>query len=241
MASRKRGARLASVWSSLAIRVVWGYHSLSHEAASILAGLLPLDLLAGMQARTYDHVRRRPSWLPSLGPEEADNIKEEIRRSGLEEWRRRLSRQACLRHRAVGAIVPVLDARMKSGGRRTFRLTQVLSGHGCFGQYLNNIGREVTHGCWFCDAEVDTAQQTLKESPAWTAERRARQSAEGWDLSVLAIVPNMVEPERNWRAVASFCEQVMLQMDAAERGLEEGAQARSRSGRRFRRARRRLT
>ncbi|XP_076303040.1 uncharacterized protein LOC143221489 [Lasioglossum baleicum] len=111
MASRKSCARLASVWRRLAIRVVWGYRTLSHEAASVLAGLLPLDLLAGMQARTYDLMRRRPSCLPSLGPEEADNIKEEIRRSGLEEWRRR-----------------------------------VLSGHGCFGEYLNKIGREVTPG-----------------------------------------------------------------------------------------------
>ncbi|XP_076302267.1 uncharacterized protein LOC143220518 [Lasioglossum baleicum] len=129
---------------------------------------------------------------------------------------------------------------MKSGGRRTFRLAHVLPGHGCFGQYLNKIGREVTP-CWFCDAEVDTAQHTLEVCSASKAERRARQSVEGWDLSLFAIVPNMVEPERNWRAVASFCEQVMLQQVAAERGREEGAQARSRSGRQFWRARRRLT
>ncbi|XP_076301992.1 uncharacterized protein LOC143220147 [Lasioglossum baleicum] len=161
MASRKSCARLASVWNRLAIWEVWGYRTLSHVAASVLAGLLPLDLLAGMETRTYDLVRRRPSDLPSLGPEEADNIKKEIRRSGLEVWRRRLSRQAGLRQRAVGAIVPVLDAPMKSGGRRTFRLTQVLSGHGCFGEILNKIGRAVTPGCWFCDAEVDSALHTL--------------------------------------------------------------------------------
>ncbi|XP_076301851.1 uncharacterized protein LOC143219948 [Lasioglossum baleicum] len=94
MGRRKRCARLASVWRRLAISVMWGYRTISHEAPSVLAGLLPLDLLAGMETRTYDLVRRRPSDLPSLGPEEADNIKKEIRRSGLEVWRRRLSRQA---------------------------------------------------------------------------------------------------------------------------------------------------
>ncbi|XP_076302268.1 uncharacterized protein LOC143220519 [Lasioglossum baleicum] len=93
-ASRKRCARLASVWRKLAIRVMWGYRTLSHEAPFVLTGLLSLDLLAGMETRTYDLVRRRLSGLPSLGPEEEDNIKKEIRRSGLEEWRRRLSRQA---------------------------------------------------------------------------------------------------------------------------------------------------
>ncbi|XP_076302275.1 uncharacterized protein LOC143220533 [Lasioglossum baleicum] len=168
MASHKRCAKLASVWRRLAIRVVWGYRTLSHEAPSVLAGLLSLDLLAAMETRTYDLVPRRPSGLPSLGPEEADNIKKENGRSGFEEWRRRLSRQACLRQRAVGAIVPVLHAPMKSGGRRTFRLTQVLSGHACFGQYLNKIGRVVTPGCWFCDADVDIAQYTLEVCPTWT-------------------------------------------------------------------------
>ncbi|XP_076301830.1 uncharacterized protein LOC143219921 [Lasioglossum baleicum] len=62
----------------LTIRMVRGYRTVSYEAFSVLEGLLPLELLAGMEARTYGIVRRRPSGLPSLGPVEADNITKEI-------------------------------------------------------------------------------------------------------------------------------------------------------------------
>ncbi|XP_076302616.1 uncharacterized protein LOC143220942 [Lasioglossum baleicum] len=128
---------------------------------------------------------------------------------------------------------------MKSGGRRTFRLTQVLSGHGCFGEYLNKIGREVTPGCHHCGEEVDSPDHTLETCPAWAKERRALVQCVDWDLSLRVIVPSMACSEKVWRAMASFCEQVMLQKEAAERGREEETRPLSRAGRRVRRARRR--
>ncbi|XP_076764834.1 uncharacterized protein LOC143431782 [Xylocopa sonorina] len=51
----------------------------------------------------------------------------------------------------------------RSHGRLTFRTTQVLTGHGCFGKYLCRIGREVTGICHHCDGLGDTAQHT----PEW--------------------------------------------------------------------------
>ncbi|XP_076302778.1 uncharacterized protein LOC143221152, partial [Lasioglossum baleicum] len=162
---------------------------------------------------------------------------------GPDERVRRLYAVAIHRMALYGAPVWAADlmasdkscARLASVCRR-LAIRVVLSGHGSFEEYLNSTGREVTPGCSFCNAEVDSAQRTLEESLAWKVEGRAQQSVVGWDLSLFAIVPNMVETERNRQAVASFFEQVMLQKEAAERDREEGAQARSRSGRCFRRA-----
>ncbi|XP_076303074.1 uncharacterized protein LOC143221532 [Lasioglossum baleicum] len=71
-------------------------------------------------------------------------------------------------HRAVRPIIPVLEDWMRSRSKRTFRLTQVLSGDGCVGEYLHMIWKEATPGWWHCEAEVDSVLHTLEQCPALT-------------------------------------------------------------------------
>ncbi|XP_076302496.1 uncharacterized protein LOC143220793 [Lasioglossum baleicum] len=100
------------------------------------------------------------------------------------------------------------------GRLRTFR-------HGCFGEYLHKIGKEVTPVCWHCEAEVESAQHILEECPAWALERREFQRLVRWDLSLHAIVPGIAASDRVRRAVASFCEQVMQRKEEAEWSREK--------------------
>lgn len=58
-------------------------------------------------------------------------------------------------------------------------MIQILTGHGCFSEYLGRIGKEQTRVCWFCNCECDTAQHTLEWCPAWAGEREALMSAVG--------------------------------------------------------------
>ncbi|KAJ0176541.1 hypothetical protein K1T71_007720 [Dendrolimus kikuchii] len=81
----------------------------------------------------------------------------------------------------------------RSHGTLTFRLTQVLTGHGCFGRYLCRLGREATSGCHHCDTgDEDTALHTLQECPAWTELRRELVAHTGLDTSLPAVVRTMV-------------------------------------------------
>ncbi|XP_046974740.1 uncharacterized protein LOC124541011, partial [Vanessa cardui] len=109
----------------------------------------------------------------------------------------------------------------RSHGALSFRLTQVLTGHGCFGRYLCRIGREPTSQCHHCgDGRDDTALHTLAECPAWAEQRRDLVAAVGvaaGNLSLPAVVSAMVRSEAGWSAVATFCEEVMLAKEAAER------------------------
>lgn len=84
---------------------------------------------------------------------------------------------------------------------------QVVSGHGCFGDYLHcKARRERTTRCHHCDVEDrDTAQHTLEHCLAWAPERRVLVDAIGGDLLLTAVVSAMVEDKRKWGAV-SFCE-----------------------------------
>nr|XP_032520722.1 uncharacterized protein LOC116772601 [Danaus plexippus plexippus] len=119
-------------------------------------------------------------------------------------------------------------------GALSFRLTQVLTGHGCFGKYLCRIGREQTSQCHHCgDGRNDTALHTLAECPAWAEQRRDLVAAIGdaGNLSLPTVVSAMVGSESGWCAVATFCEAVMLAKEAAEREREAAFSLPSRSRR----------
>ncbi|XP_039303416.1 uncharacterized protein LOC120357319 [Solenopsis invicta] len=119
------------------------------------------------------------------------------------------------------AVLPHLEEWVdRPWGGLTYRLTQVLTGHGCFGEYLCRIEKEPTAQCHHCPAEVDSAQHTLEHCPAWEGLRGVLKDEIGEDLSLGAVIGKMVFRESSWKAVAFFCEQVMLQKEAAERERE---------------------
>ncbi|CAH2257785.1 jg8953 [Pararge aegeria aegeria] len=223
-------AKLNSVQRKMAIRVVRGYRTISFEAATVLARFPPLDILAAMDARVYAETRTIcASDREGLQPE---GLRKRAHRQALIEWRLRLEEERNARQRAVGAILPNLEAWLaRKRGNITFRLTQVLTGHGCFGEYLFRIGREVTPRCHHCGGDQDTAQHTLEDCPAWESERRVLINNVGGDLSPPAVIAAMLAKDRAWKAAASFCETVMLKKEAAERDLERANPARRRKRR----------
>ena len=126
-------------------------------------------------------------------------------------------------HATIAAISPLFEEWLeRRHGVLTFRLTQVLTGHGSFGRFLCRIGREETPGCHHCvDRPEDTVEHTVEVCPAWAEHRRVLTEAiGGGDLSRPALVQAMVRSERAWEAVTSFCEAVMLAKEEAERVRE---------------------
>jgi hypothetical protein len=227
-------AILNSLQRIMAIRVARGYRTISFEAATVLARSPPFDILAEMDARVYDQTRvpRR-----AAGGEEPDilfgRLRQNEHRRAMEDWRARLQEPRCVRQRAVATILPCFEDWMeRREGRVTFRLTQILTGHGCFGEYLNRIGREETAQCHHCGSDRDSAQHTLEDCPAWESERRVLVAKIGQDLCPSAIVKAMLTDAEGWKAMTSFCEAVMRQKEAAERDRERADPARRRRQRR---------
>ncbi|CAH2242651.1 jg8471 [Pararge aegeria aegeria] len=160
---------------------------------------------------------------------EPEALRQLAHRQALILWRTRLEEEKNVRQRAVGAILPNLEAWLsRKSGSVTFRLTQVLTGHGCFGEYLCRIGREATPKCHHCGGDRDTAQHTLEECPAWDQERHLLISHVGRDLSPAAVIAAMLAEDRAWKAVVSFCETVLVKKEAAERDRERANPARRR-------------
>ena len=220
----------------MAIRVIRGYRTISAEAACALAGSLPWDLDA--RALASIHFWREEAHDQVPPPSEVQRRREEFRDVAIEVWEDRLAHSSA-GLRTIAALRPVLRQWLdRSHGAMTFRLTQVLSGHGCFGRYLCLVAnREVTEACHHCGAPRDDARHTLEECPAWAEERRSLGAIIGNDLSLPAVAKAMVESERSWEGVVSFCEHVMQQKETAERDREATSdlpQRRRRVGRRRR-------
>ncbi|XP_045458544.1 uncharacterized protein LOC123668897 [Melitaea cinxia] len=107
----------------------------------------------------------------------------------------------------VHAIRPHLRCWVKRRhGVLSFRLIQVLTGHGCFGEYLHQIvGREATAACHACgEPALRTGGRNRRRSVV--AER---------GLSLPSMLLGS-ERSRCWSAVTSFCEEVMALKEAAE-------------------------
>jgi hypothetical protein len=121
-------------------------------------------------------------------------------------------------HRALRAVLPNWEAWRNQGGvPLTYRMTQVLTGHGVFGEYLLRIQREVTSICHHCKEEEDTVQHTLEFCPAWAEPRRVLQLVIGESVAPEAVVKAMLRERQEYTAVCVFCEPVMLAKERAER------------------------
>ncbi|XP_011858967.1 PREDICTED: uncharacterized protein LOC105556479 [Vollenhovia emeryi] len=157
----------------MAIRAVRGYRTISHAAATLMAGMPPIAMSARAHAQVYEQVaeqRARGIPVPRRGRRLLSlRIKEKVR----EEWRAWLAEPNRAGKRTVQAILPHFDDWIdRSWTRASYRTTQVLTGHGCFGEYLQRIQKEPDPRCHHCTEERDTAQHTLDSCPAWAEERR---------------------------------------------------------------------
>ncbi|XP_046974644.1 uncharacterized protein LOC124540913 [Vanessa cardui] len=149
--------------------------------------------------------------------------REEARHRLLERWRERL-RVPDAGGDLVAAIRPVLREWVEcKHGPLSYHLTQLLTGHGCFGKYLCDVvGREPAPTCHHCGNEaVDTAEHTRAVCPAWAEPRAALSTAIGLDLSLPALIRKMVASEEAWAALRVFGEAVMSAKEKAERQRED--------------------
>ncbi|XP_063545412.1 uncharacterized protein LOC134753469 [Cydia strobilella] len=175
-----------------------------------------------------------PVWADAIGRQCTAHLRRSQRAMTL-----RTVRGAANSWLTIEAIRPVLkDWVERRHGVLTFRLTQILSGHGCFGRFLWKIvGREPTPECHECGAEQDTAQHTLEVCPAWGSQRSVLISVVGSDLSLPAVIAAMVRQDTAWQAMLSFCEEVVAQKEKKEREREIAAEADSTRRRRVGRRR----
>jgi len=221
----------------VAQRMIRGYRTTSYAVATALAGIPPLELLAKMHASNYRRIRELQEAHPNAPPRATRLIKLHTRRQLLEDWSQWLADQTSV-GQWTQQVVAAIRSRLaewagRGGGGIPYRAAQILTGHGCFGHFLQRIGRDRTAECHHCGALEDTAWHTLASCRAWAAERRDLVAAVGRDLSPPVLIDAILGGDQTRRAVITFCEKVMAKKEDAERsrrGEDGGARRRRRPG-----------
>lgn len=201
---------LKKVQRRAAIRSVCGYRTISYVASNVLAGLPPIQLLARENEEAYN-IRR------ATGYKVTNEEKAAIRTRTLSEWSKQLLEEE--KGEWTRVLIPDLERWCKrSHGELTYRLTQLMTGHGCFNKYLARIKKAQNAICSHCGdgQDEDDAAHTLLRCPAWNCQREKLQRQIG-PIETGTLVTRMLDKREHWLAVQEFAEDVMAKKEEAER------------------------
>lgn len=106
-------------------------------------------------------------------------------------------------------LIPTLRTWTERGhGETNYYLTQLLTGHGDFGQYLTRFKIKEDDTCTLCGEDVDSVEHTFYECPATRGMRRKAEAITG-GLTPDNTVAAMLKGEAEWAAVSSWAKEVM--------------------------------
>ncbi|XP_041980237.1 uncharacterized protein LOC121733903 [Aricia agestis] len=215
---------LGRIQRVMATRAVRGYRTISKDAACLLAGSTPWDLDAQALADVFWRCAAVRAEGSNPLPDAVRRWRSSAEETALETWAQRLE-EPTVSINLIEAIRPLFREWIKRRhGALTFRLTQMLTGHGCFGRYLCEItGSEPTAECHHCGADRDTADHTLTACPAWSEQRAELSSNIGEDITLPALIRAMVRSEEEWTAVETYAHNVISTKEEAERVREQAA------------------
>ena len=146
--TRRNAKTLRSAQKRMAIHTIRAYRTVSSEAALTLAGMVPFVQLDKEYAKIYWGTRDNAGQVPEEARGRAEQLKQRALRCASLNWKRELVQAGAVRRRVAGAILPNWEQWTESGPTTlAYRTTQILTGHGCFGEYLKRIGIESTAAC----------------------------------------------------------------------------------------------
>lgn len=136
----------------MALRVASAYRTVSSAAVLVIAGLIPIHILASERAEIERAI---------LDGQETQTAKAEARARSIIKWQ--MEWDGSKTGRWTHGLIPKVDAWYnRKWGQTDFHITQFLSGHGCFNEYLLRFKKRNDARCMYCDNPVDDVEHTFK-------------------------------------------------------------------------------
>lgn len=211
--SRKGVADLERVQRRMALRVASAYRTTSKEASLVIAGIAPLELQAIERKTVYNH-RQDP---------DLNTIRQEANNNTITAWQARWD--GCTKgrwtHRLIRKIKTWIN---RKHGATDYWLTQALTNHGCFGEYLHKYGKIASAECWFCGYPSDDAYHTFFKCDAWETRRSATEVDVGSTLTPESLIEVMLRDTRSWNSISKFIHEVLQKKTEEERKRQNRTQ-----------------
>lgn len=180
-----------------ALRIASAYRTVSEPAVLVIAGVMPIDIMAMARMQVYNTASER-------GYLEARSLAQE---DAMSRWHERWRMES--RGRWTARLIWDLSGWVDRGhGEVDYFITQFLSGHGYFMAYLARVGKAVNSACIYGDSSHDDAEHTFFECGRWDL-RRFRLMMEVGHISPDNIIGLMTSAKTVWARVSSFIEDIL--------------------------------
>ena len=195
--------KLESTYRLMCLRVACAYRTVSYEAVCVLAGMMPISIIVKEDVECFDQRDTR-------------GIRNTIRSSSMARWQREWSNNTKGRwtHRLIPELAGWINRRH---GEVTFHLTQILSGHGCFRQYLHRFGYAESPMCPACTGAEESAEHVFFTCPRFERVRYEMLAISGMDTTPENIVRRMCENREIWDAVITAASQIVSILQGTNR------------------------
>ena len=182
-----------------ALRIACSYRTVSVPASLVIAGVIPIDLLALGRKRIYSRTREvdKPS------------VKTEARKNTMTIWHQRWDSE--LKGRWNARLIPRLSSWVDRQHEEVdFYLKQFFTGHGLLRACLYKVGKVSNPSCVYCGGTNDDANHTFFQCDCWAAPRSTLEIEVG-QLILENIIEVMLESEESWEKISAFVEMTLRQ------------------------------
>lgn len=188
--------KMSSIYRLMCLRVASAYRTVSAEAACVIANMIPIGLLVLEDTHCYLH-------------KGASGIRGLARNTTMGRWQEDWDNSVKSRwtHRLIPNVTVWVNRKY---GEINFHLTQVLSGHGCFRQYLHRFGHASSPNCPNCEGTAETPEHVIFDCPRFNEQRQVIWSRCGVDTTPDNLVVRMCLTEGTWRDVCGAITQIVL-------------------------------
>jgi len=194
--------KLEAIQRRISIQVAAAYKTVSYAAISVLASMPPLRLKAEELMNGFNK-----------------GDKSAARKVTLNKWQEYwdTTDKGHWTHRLIPNIAVWTN---RKHGEITFHLTQILTGHGSFGEYLYRFKRRNTDECQLCGRSPDTPNHAVFECDAWHMDRRELEFDIGVEITPDNVVRTMLHSKNQWIKVAAVIEKILRKREDIEREVE---------------------
>jgi hypothetical protein len=182
------------------MRVVSAYRTVSYDAACVIAGMMPICMTIKEDAKCGESKRR-------TGVSERPSHREQSLLDWQEAWNNSLKGRWT--YRLIPKLKPWLERRHGEVG---YHLTQFLTGHGAFEEYLHKKKKVDTPYCPTCANVVETPEHALFVCPRFNNER-AEMTTKMPTADADNLVEMMCASEDNWRIATTAITKITTRLD----------------------------
>lgn len=185
---KKYANMIRSVERKYTISITAAYRTVATEAAGVIAGCPPLDLMVWERTQVYKGRKNK-----------------DVRKELIEKWQRRWDEYEGW----AKVFIKDVSEWMEKGPATDYYLTQAISGHGAFGSYLKKIKKVEDDDCWFGCGVRDTPEHTLFQCARFEEEKMRTEVQILERVSTDTVAGILLEGNEKTNALVGYLRQVI--------------------------------